>query len=364
MPTLDEQRQQGAQAWLASGRELILGDARRLPCAPEALAALTPTSPGVLRHVASGLTGDVYELRLGGQHLAVKVARAESRVRNVDGETAFLNELLRHQELVAARDAGVALPGILHAHYGSLQHRVLVTPWVDGGPPDLSDARVLRQLLDTGVHLHLAGHFEWDWSPGNLLDDGQQVWLFDFGYQYRFDPLTQLNSAGDGLACPRHHLVERLGARCVFAALLDTESTLGLEAAVRQFETFQGLGLAAMQGLHDALAQRGASAAVLDTLRTWHARAAAALARDAGTAYVCEGWVAHAADVRDDLHGQSCGPRTLQRLAWLQRVLTPHAAVLQAASLVAQPVASEQARLQHWAEQARQWQLAPTSSAG
>lgn len=364
MPTLDEQRQHAALAWLASGRELCIGDASRLPCPPAALAALTPSSPGVCRHVAGGLTGDVYELRLGGQHLAVKVARAESRVRNVDGETAFLNELLRHQELAAARDAGVALPGILHACYGSLQHRLLVTPWVDGGTPDLSCDRVLGQLFDTGVHLHLAGHFEWDWSPGNLLDDGQQVWLFDFGYQYRFDPLTQLNSAGDGLNCPQHHLVERLGARCVFAALLDTETTRGLAAAVAEFTQFQSLGLAAMRRLQTQLAQRGAQANVLQRLQDRRSRAGAALASGPATAYRCEGWAAHLADVHDDLHGQSCGPRTLQRLGWLQQVLHSHAAALQAAGLLNQPPSAMQAQLLQYKTQATQWQLAPGNPAG
>lgn len=363
MPTLDEQRQQAALAWLASGCELSIGDASRLPCPPEALAALTPSSTGVHRHVASGLTGDVYELRLHGQHLAVKVARTESRVRNLDGETAFVNELLRHQELATARDAGAALPGILHAHYGSLRHRLLVTPWVDGGPPDLSDARVLRQLFNTGVHLHLAGHFEWDWSPGNLLDDGQQVWLFDFGYQYRFDPLTQFNSAGDGLSCPQHHLVERLGARCVFAALLDTETTWGLAAAVAQFTQFQALGLAAMQLLHAQLAQRGAQAKPLQTLQDWRSKAGTALACDPATAYRCEGWVAHLTDVLDDLHGQSCDPRTLQRLGWLQQVLHQHAAALQAAGFLNQPPSAMQAQLLQYQAQAQQWQLAPGGSA-
>ncbi len=53
---------------------------------------------------------------------------------------------------------------------------------------------------------------EWDLCSGNLLVDRQeQLWLFDFGYMYPFDPLREFNS--NGLADPLFHFVERFETR-------------------------------------------------------------------------------------------------------------------------------------------------------
>ncbi|SQC42658.1 phosphotransferase [Klebsiella pneumoniae] len=46
----------------------------------------------------------------------------------------------------------------------------------------------------------------------------EQLWLFDFGYMYPFDPLREFNS--NGLADPLFHFVERFETRFFFSWLM------------------------------------------------------------------------------------------------------------------------------------------------
>lgn len=330
---LNEQRQRRNLALMASGAEFELGESAGLPMAPQALAALHATSPGVEAVFEGGLTARVFKLRGQGRCWAVKVARAQSLVQNVDGQTSFLNELQRHADIRALREGGAHLPGVITPAYGSLRHGVLVSPWIEGVNVDRFDARRLRQLLDTGVALVSHGLFEWDFSPGNVIDDGVQVWLFDFGYMYRFDPLTQFNSAGRGDDCPAFHLAERIETRNALGWLLDVEAQDGLDAALEQYRMLKRLALEAYRELHAILARRGASAAVLAWLDGITGAWASAPA-DLRAMFLREGWRSHALDLDDDLHGRSCTPRTLQRADWLiERAQHSHAALLEARAL-------------------------------
>jgi hypothetical protein len=319
MQTLDQLRRQADLTWLASGREFAFGDAADCPLPPHRLAALDAHSPGVEAVHEGGLTARVFCLRAGDRRFAIKVARPQALVRNDDGRTSFLNELRRHAELRSLREAGVALAGIVAPLYGSLRDGVIVSPWLADATPvdDFADPRRLRQLLAIGSTLVAHGFFEWDFSPGNVLDDGAQVWLFDFGYQYRFDPLTQFNSAGHGDDCPQFHLAERIETRNAFAWLLRLELNDGPGAALAAFRTLKQAAHEACVGLRATLASRGASTPVLAWLDGIAARWSAALAGELEPLYLQEGWRSHALDLEDDLHGQTCTPSTLARADWL-----------------------------------------------
>lgn len=319
MQSLDELRREIDLAWLASGREFAFGDAADCPLPPRQLAGLHASAPGVEAVHDGGLTARVFCLRAGERRFAIKVARPQALVRNDDGRTSFLNELRRHAELRALREAGVALPGIVAPLYGSLREGVVVSPWVaDATHVDgFDDPRRLRQLFDIGATLVAQGFFEWDFSPGNVLDDGTQVRLFDFGYMYRFDPLTQFNSAGRGDDCPQFHLAERIETRNAFAWLLRLEREGGPDAALAAFRTVKQIAHEAFVRLRATLAQRGARPHVLAWLDAIAARWSAALAGDLAPLYLKEGWRSHALDLEDDLHGQTCTPTTLARADWL-----------------------------------------------
>lgn len=320
--TLDQQRQQANLAFIASRAEFAFGDARALPLPVAALQALTADSPGVEAIHDGGLTAEVICLHHAGRRWAVKRARAECRVRNPDGQTSFLNELQRHAELAA-----LALPGIVKPVYGSLRAGLVVSPWIAGRHPGVLDERQARSLLETGCALIEHGFFEWDYSAGNLLDDGERLWLYDFGYCYRFDPLTQFNSAGHGRDCPQFHLAERIEGRHLFGALLDAGSD---DQALPHFIAFKRQAIQAYDALAERLLHRGASSLVLAHYGRLAAHWRERLAHTPSRLYLVDAWQAHSSDLEDDLRGRSCTPRTLRRAQWLQRTLREHAASLRA----------------------------------
>ena len=320
--TLDEARQQANLAFIASGAEFALGDATALPLPAAQLKALNASSPGVEAFHDGGLTAEVLCLNHAGRRWAVKRARAECRVRNSDGQTSFLNELQRHADL-----AGLALPGVVSPIYGSLRDGLIVSPWIAGRHPGVLDERQSRTLIEAGCALVEHGFFEWDYSAGNLLDDGQRLWLYDFGYCYRFNPLTQFNSAGHGLEAPQHHLAERIEGRHLFGALLDAGSDA---EAMPHFLSFKRLAAQAYDDLAGRLGKRGATPTVLGHYRGLSERWRHELAHAPGRLYLASAWQAHCSDLDDDLRGRSCTPRTLRRAQWLQQALRGHAPELRA----------------------------------
>ena len=359
-PTLDEARQAQALAFLASGQDLSFGDAAACPFSLDELRDLHAESPAVARLCDGGLTAQVFKVQasLGSEAgrqrsskpvwYAVKKARPVCLVQNADGATSFLNELRRHRELRELKAAGTAITGVIYPIWGSLRAGVIVSPWIDGehgqeltlnaarDSGDLDQAsrqraartlRVVAQVLDTACQLWANGFFEWDLSAGNILDDGEQAWLYDFGYLYRFDPATQFNSAGRGNDCPQFHPVERFETRNLFAQLLKVEETLGLAVALERFRIIKSLALAAYEGLvlpHSPGAPASAAGVSEAWLRgiqsAWRGALEASDPHALEQLYLDEAWRSHEADLDDDLHGKTCTYRTLERVDWLIRV--------------------------------------------
>jgi len=321
---IESLRRQQQLDFAASGREVEVGNAHALPLPLGELAALHRHHPAVREVHESGLTAIVYKLHSQGRDWAVKRARPQCLVKNVDGQTSFLNEVQRRAELarLQAQPGGAQRwRGLTPTVYASLQHGVIVSPWVDGRPVRAWSERTLRQLFSAGRELVRAGFFEWDFCPGNVLDDGDQVWLFDFGYMYRFDPLRHFNSAGTGTSVPQCHLAERIETRHVFGWLLQVEETEGLAVALQAFRLEKTIALDTYLQLRAELQADGADGTVLGWLGGLIERWRTALGGDLRSLYLQEGWRSHTLDLEDDLHGQTCTPGTLQRAAWLLRTL-------------------------------------------
>lgn len=335
-PTLDEQRQAAQLAFLASGDELELGSPQDCPMPPAQLAGIVGDEPWVVQRFDGGLTAQVFRLRLDGRDWTLKRARTPARVQNVDGRTSFLNEIQRRADFLRLRRQGVAgLEAIAETSYASLRRGILLSPWIEGETVRDWDERRLRQAIDAGVACHAAGLFDWDPSPGNILDDGRRLRLFDFGYMYRFDPLTQFNSAGHGDDQPRFHPVERLETRNLFGCLLELEQRGGEAAAIALFRTVKQVAIDAYRRLRDHLASQGATGAVLVWLDGIVERWQKALAGDLAGLYLAEGWRSHALDLDDDLSGRTCTPMTLARADWLiDRLRHRHAELVAAGALL------------------------------
>jgi hypothetical protein len=252
-----------------------------------------------------------------GNAVALKRARRTCLVKNNDGQLSFVNELLRRQELHILAEQDCPIHGLTPTLHASLPESVIVTPWIDGTHIVLWNERRLQQFFEIGTALIEAGFFEWDFSAGNLLDDGVQLWLFDFGYMYRFDPLTQINTAGSGVEFPQFHLAERFESRNFFGYLLDLESSVGMSAVMPLFRIQKEIALQTYEKLLRDLTQRGANAMVMRHYQTICERWRTALGSDLSFLYLSEGWRSHQTDLDDDLRGHTCTPMTLRRAEWL-----------------------------------------------
>lgn len=323
-PDLEERRHAEQSALLDAGTEIELGAAEDAPLPIEALAATRGDEPYVVETFHGGLTATVHRLRLRGRDWALKLARRESRVHNVDGRLAFVNEVQRRADfarLKAQPGGAERYAAIVDTTYASLRRGLILSPWLDGAAVRTWDERSLAQVIDVLLRCAEAGLFEWDPSPGNLVDDGNAVRLFDFGYLYPFDPLRQFNSAGHGIDAPQFHPAERFETRTYFAHLLALETGTGAEAALVAFRLEKRIALEAYRAHRAALARGGAQDRVLARLDLLMRRWQAALAGDLAPLYLAEGWRSHAMDLDDDLHGRSCTPTTLARADWLLATL-------------------------------------------
>ena len=172
-------------------------------------------------------------------------------------------------------------------------------------------------MLAVEAELVRWGWFDWDPSPGNLLDDGQHISVFDFGYMWPFDPLHEFNS--NGLTDPGFHVPERLETRTLSGLWLDEADPLPL------FRHWRELCLAWARGELQYLSREGASAPCWPGCRAggeW----SAALASDEALAanWWRDMYRSHRLDIQDDLSGKSCGPLTLRRLDWLEQAVREH----------------------------------------
>lgn len=327
-PSLDALRQAAQLKFIASNLPLLVGDLATTPFDREQLLAVRPADSELA--INSGLSAEVLRLNAAGRHWTLKRARPESLVRNVDGQTAFLNEIQRRIDHTALKRLDPnRWVGLVDTAWGSFRDGLLLSPWIDGEHPSHWNERQISQLLELVCGLWLEGLFEWDLCAGNLLDDGQQIHLFDFGYQYRFDPLAQFSSAGHG-DVTLFHPVERFESRCFCAHLLELEQTQGQAAALAAFRLEKGLALEAYARLRCQAAARGAHPSILIWLDGIMASWSEALQGDAQALYFAENWRSHALDLDDDLRGQSCTPMTLRRADWLLDALRQHGDALQA----------------------------------
>ncbi len=363
-PGSEAARRQAQRDFAASGANLAVGGLSGLPWSAAELRRLDAGSPGVLRRIASGLTSVVFQLRDdAGRHWALKRAWPQARVHNVDGQTSFLNEVQRRADINGLLARGGGLPGLAalpHTRYADYRAGLILSPWIDGSAVTDWDERRLLQVLQAACALWLEGLFEWDLSGGNLLDDGRQMRLFDFGYCYRFDPLRQFNPAGSGIGVPLFHPAERFETRHLSGVLLALERDVGEAAALALFRRAKQAAVEAYAELRAAAAARGASAEVLGWLDGIGASWRTGLRDGAEALYFAEQWRSHALDLADDLGGRSCTATTLARADWLLAALRSHPQAVRGALFGADAgldAAALRARYAGYREQAALWQI-------
>lgn len=317
--TAADARRERQKAVAASGRNLVWGTAAALPRPLQELVAVTEGHPAVRGH-HSGLTAEVWCLELDGVLWNLKKKRDTILVKNDDGQLSFLNEIEQRITLERFRDTlPDGLPGIVRTVYADLKAGIILSRWIDGDHVRHFTRAHFRSLFDTLFRMDQAGIMEYDLCSGNLLEtrDGTMM-LFDFGYAYPYDPLTQYN--GDGLDLPLFHPVERFESRVFMQYLLD----LGTDAAaLALYREEKEEALVYYRRKREWLAAAGATRTVLDWvdgfIRAWEA----GLVSQAGLAdlYALESFRSYIMDLNDDLHGQSCTPATLRKADRILEIL-------------------------------------------
>jgi hypothetical protein len=325
--SLEQERQNAQLAFVASGQQIEVGDLELLPLPVAQLASTTSSSPHVELAYESGLTAYVYKIQASGRSWTLKCKRAESLVKNVDGQTSFLNEVQRRRDLAALQhnpESSSQFTHIVETTYASLLDGIILSPWVEGSHLQRFDGRVFDQVFSTIVNLELAGFFEWDFCPGNILDDGARITLFDFGYMYRFDPRVHYNN--NGVATPLFHGIERFETRNFFDFLLRNPQGLGESGLLALYHEEKQY---ALKHYTDKLARLERMKAAEPVLRWQGAilqRWQRALAKGDALQrlYILEGFRSNVLDLFDDLHGKSCTPWSLKKADFALRMLQEH----------------------------------------
>lgn len=310
-----ERRRAFQLAFLASGQDIIVGDAGALPLPLDDLKKTEQSSPWVVQYFGGGLTAEVYRIRAGGRDFTLKKKRDEILVKNTDGETSFLNEVQRRRDFEAhrARDPeGYA--GIVTTVYASLSDGIILSPWIEGGEISRFNGRIFASVFRDLIMMERAGIFECDPSSGNLLvTDDDQVIMFDFGYAYPFNPRTEYNS--DGRIFPFFHAVERFETRCFMQHLMDIDEIAGRVPMLALYREEKLAALSAYQDKLVWLADNDGEPDIIQYVSAFTELWCAALASDAALeqCHALESFRSYVLDLHDDVGGRSCNPDTLRK---------------------------------------------------
>ena len=147
---LEARRHAEQLAFVASGAPLVVGSLADFPLDLTTLKGLQEADPCVEAMLDSGLTAKIYRLNAGERHWTLKRARTEARVRNVDGETSFLNEVQRRADLerLKRKPGGQERwAGVVDTVFASFRDGVMVSPWIQGDHIDEWNERKLSQVL-------------------------------------------------------------------------------------------------------------------------------------------------------------------------------------------------------------------------
>lgn len=325
-------RQQQQAEFDQSRANIIVGDAGHCPLPPSELAALDAQHPSVVEYFGSGLTAQVFRLSCDGKDYTLKKRRPQAKVANLDGQYSFLNEVQRRADFAQLKShhshefqSHQPFDHIVDTVYADYRLGIILSPWIEGRALNELTSGLAEQLLDTLFACEKHGLMEWDLCQGNLLvDDSGALKLFDFGYMYRFDPLTEFNS--NGLSDPLFHAAERFETRFISGWLLgfDIDQQLALYRVWKQ---------AALSNYRQRLAwlvEKGASEAVIarieNMVELW--QKALQSGSQFHALFLVEMFRSHVLDIEDDLGGKSCTALTLKRIDVVLAAIQDHFSLL------------------------------------
>jgi len=162
----------------------------------------------------NGLTSIVYKIKIDDKYFTLKKARENTKVDNIDGKMAFLNEIFVRKRIEDLRDKKISgLEGLVKTIYANFKDGIILSEWINGEEIVDFDKEILENIFYNLYNLDINGIFEYDLCLGNfLISPNKRVYMYDFGYAYFFDPLKEYNPDGDEFKMA--NIGERLETRC------------------------------------------------------------------------------------------------------------------------------------------------------
>lgn len=296
-----------------SNQNIIIGDKSNLPLTLEQLLNINFLKEnGYIKQVYdNGLTATVYKLCINDQFYNMKIKREHSLVQNVDGKTSFLNEVLRRQDIEKIRQDNIIIDqGVVKTLYGNYREGILFSKWIEGSICKKYNRQIIKNLFTLTWELEAKGMMEWDLCPSNILVDlKDHVYLFDFGYMYKHDPLKEFNS--DGVSNPLFHSVERFETRSLFPYLLELER----KEAIEIYRIEKEEAVAIFQKKIDYLRSQNAKLELIDYAKDVMNKWIIGLSSSdkLNTLYMTESFRSYILDIFDDISGKSCSKETIKK---------------------------------------------------
>jgi|GEM_PF-1795577 len=265
----------------------------------------------VLASFENGLTAKVYQVLYKGKCYNLKVKRVPSLVKNIDGETSFLNEVQRRKDFEELRKGNLVIDkGVVKTLYANYREGIILSEWIKGEEIKEYTRDIFRSLFTLTWYFEKSGVMEWDLCSSNILLSNKQVKLFDFGYAYTYDPLTEYNSEGNKL--PLFNSVERFETRSFMPYLL--EKNEGEILSIYRVEKEEAIRI--YEEKLNWLIKNEASEDLIETakeqLRKW--RQGLTNLEELKKLYRVESIRSYVLDIHDDVSGKSCTPKTLLKI--------------------------------------------------
>ncbi|MDP4143686.1 MAG: hypothetical protein Q8936_04275 [Bacillota bacterium] len=313
--SFSDERRKNQLSFICSESELEVGSLEGFPLSAKELQQIDETSDYVVKVFNSGLTAQVYKLKINHKFYNLKKKRDKILVQNIDGQTSFLNEVQRRQDfhhLKLKNSEGFS--GIVDTLYASFKKGIILSPWIEGKHIVEWNYKKYESLFSTLLNMEFNGIFEWDLCSGNLLYIGNHIMLFDFGYAYPFDVLTQFNS--DGLENPLFHMVERFESRFFMQYLMELESETNKETMINAYKEEKEVALTIYKKKLEYIKKNNGSQNVIEWLLkiilSWEEGVSSISKLE--ELYKREAFRSYVLDIGDDVGGQSCTKSTIKKV--------------------------------------------------
>lgn len=309
-----KQRRKYQSDFLESKQEIEVGRKSELPIAIDEILKINKNSDCVVEEISSGLTAIIYKISIDNRFYNLKKKRENILVKNIDGQTSFLNEIQRRKNFYSYKSTEPEnFSNIVDTIYASLNKGFILSEWIEGEIIKDFNQKIISDIFQTHLEIEKKGLFECDLSSGNLLIDKQnKVRFFDFGYMYPYNPLIHFNS--DGRLLPIFHLCERLESRSLMQYLMDIENQP--ELMVETFENTKKLALETYTNKLYWLEKNNADNEVIEWQKSFLNLWEYGLKSQDNLlkVYELEAFRSYILDVHDDISGKSCTRVTLKKI--------------------------------------------------